>query len=786
MLLMLIQPLHKDKRQKIHDSKSPITLCARCADLDFDARFDQCSEIFKRVQEGSPKFPKDLFRASDDRSYYENAISVFRFDDCLSKPSDCPMCAFLRPLRIEPDRYERHKLLAFRGRDSWIFRPDLMDEELFNDYEDTVFMAVVPDIKTIPPCGYEVDWIMHGIPSTGAICRLRPEERSDPPHKLVLRARELGSEPNFDDLREELGLCRDLHGKGCVRQATHEPILRDFRLIDCINQPPVVEEHTWGSTYAALSYVWGTRPDDKIDWPKTVLDAVEVTKQLGLQYLWVDRLCIDQSNIAEKSYLVSRMATIYEEAEFTIVAAAGLGASHGLPGIRSTPRLPQPKYFLDSGNLLVSMLRDPRRDILESQYWTRGWTYQEGVLSNRRIVFTDHQVYWECRRMASHESVSATLFHMPISKEETSELVMSDCMLSGIFKGGADIGGSSVDQDDLVITDDEAYRLDYGFPIAREGTIRSQLRGLNEHIREFSRRRLTDDTDTLPAFIGIVGLYKKKEPLHLLHGIPMWIDRIAGGATGAHISFALSVSTWYHRASADHAMFVQEPCRRKKHLPSWTWAGWEGTVTWRAPPNLEHSAYLSDIINATDVPLLWAADIYLCSSNGLYSTRLLNTHSSNYLLRQLPTLIRLQNPYFLNSFRRIEERGKEWSWVKYEGRPGHQVRTSQRCEWDAKRYRIGRRLSCVGVSVPITEDQWTEKHICGELVSVLIFAGRDLKNEHGTARFLTLRRVSPSSDHWERVGTLYLTIPFLANCLDVQELFRKIPANKQYRTIVIQ
>jgi len=103
-----------------------------------------------------------------------------------------------------------------------------------------------------------------------------------------------------------------------------------------------------------------------------VLDAVEVTRKLGLQYLWVDRLCIDQSNIAEKSYLVSRMATIYEGAEFTIVAAAGLGASHGLPGIRSTPRLPQPKYFLHSGNLLVSMLRDPRRDILESQYWTRG------------------------------------------------------------------------------------------------------------------------------------------------------------------------------------------------------------------------------------------------------------------------------------------------------------------------------------------------------------------------------------------------------------------------------
>jgi hypothetical protein len=661
-----------------------------------------------------------------------------------------------------------------------------MDDKMFKKYEDTVFMAVVPDIVTIPPCGYEVDWIMQGIPSTGAIYRLLPEERSDPPHKLVLRARELGSGPSFDDFREMLGLCRELHGKGCARHATCEPVSRAFRLIDCTKKPPLVEERAWGCTYAALSYVWGTTPEDKIDWPKTVLDAVEVTRQLGLQYLWVDRLCIDQSNIEEKSYLVSRMATIYEEAEFTIVAAAGAGASHGLPGIRSTPRLPQPKYFLDSGNLLVSMLRDPRRDILDSQYWTRGWTYQEGVLSNRRIVFTDQQVYWECRRMASHESMSATLFHMPISKEETDELVMCDWMLSGIFKGGADIGGNEVDLDDLVISDDQAYRMDYGFPITPDGTVRSRLRGLNEHIREFSMRRLTHDTDTLPAFLGIVGLYKKNEPLHLLHGIPMWIDRIAGGATGAHISFALSVSTWYHRASVDLAMFVQEPCRRKTHLPSWTWAGWEGTVAWRAPPNLEHSAYLSDIINATDAPLVWAADIYLCSSNGLYSRRLSNTHSGNDLLTQLPTLIRLQNPYFLNSFTRVEDIEKKWSWTKYEGRPGNQVLTSKTQEWDAKWYRIGRRLSCVGVSVPITEDEWTEKHICGELVSVLMFAGRELKNEHGTARFLTLRKVSPLSDRWERVGTLYLTIPFLASCRDVRGLFGKIPASKQYRTIVIQ
>jgi hypothetical protein len=82
--------------------------------------------------------------------------------------------------------------------------------------------------------------------------------------------------------------------------------------------------------YVALSYVWGRGPAE--DWPRVILDAADTTRRLGFEYLWVDRLCIDQSNPAEKHYLISKMASIYEGAELTIVAAAGLDAKYGLPG----------------------------------------------------------------------------------------------------------------------------------------------------------------------------------------------------------------------------------------------------------------------------------------------------------------------------------------------------------------------------------------------------------------------------------------------------------------------
>lgn len=524
-----------------------------------------------------------------------------------------------------------------------------------------------------------------------------------------------------------------------------------------------------------------------INWPTTVLDAVAVTKKLGFQYLWVDRLCINQSDPAEKDYLISRMTTIYEEADFTIVAAAGSGASHGLPGVRSTPRTPQPKYYLDSGSLLLSILRDPRRDILESQYWTRGWTYQEGVLSNRRIVFTESQVYWECRCMATHESVDMTLFHISANEgdEGNMDSVMADFMLTGIFKGDAYSGGSNSDQDDLVIVRDD-YRLDYGFPVHREASLRAQLRGLNEHIREFSKRKLSHDIDTLPALLGIVGLYKKTEAMCLFHGIPMWIGNIAGGINGAQITFALSVSSWYHRTGPDHHMYVSSLCRRKSDLPSWSWAGWDGTVTWRAPPNLEHCAYMNGLIKAENLNLLWAPDIYLHHPNRPGFIRLLDTHSADRLTSEVPTLIEIKNPFTLNSFQRVEYADKDWSWVQSAGRPGREEPTSKSCDWDAKWYRIGNRLSCVAMSIPTTEHEWTAKHISGEFVSVLMFAGKYLESEHGTARFLTLRRVISALDRWERVGTLYLIIPFLGKCPNNQGLFKKIPASRHNQKIVIQ
>ncbi|KAK5663860.1 hypothetical protein OQA88_64 [Cercophora sp. LCS_1] len=843
----------RQKRPR-HDNPNISPLCTECQTLDLylDRFFDFSTEFFKRTRKGEPyqgwngrelERPHSSVRRENGRYFVEDAFHFHNFEGRLREDATCPLCQFFRSMRVQPDEHERFKLIALPSSESWLFRLDILRESsVWDEAEDSAFMAVVPDLEWLPQGGHEPTWIERHFPSVGMIQRAKAEEPGEPDRWVLARPRELQGCADMALVREWLGICRLRHGNTCKARTSHETVERGFRLIVCEADPPKVETQPWGTAYAALSYVWGTNPEDLVEWPKTVLDAVAVTKEIGLRYLWIDRLCINQSDADEKTYLISKMATIYEGAEVTIVAAAGNGAGNGLAGVRTTPRRSQPKHTLSSGSKLLSTVRDPRHDILESSYWTRGWTYQEGILSNRRIVFTEHQVYWECRSMAAQESIMTTFFQTPLADDhgdnndthsrneasgdgdggvvgngdmaghEGQEFVMADFMLTGIFKSDAYSGGSASNQASLVIFDDDPYRLDYGFPPHLRGSLRAQLRGLNEHIRAYSNRRLTQETDALPAFMGITSMYGSLPGLYLLHGLPLWLQGSTKACSATQLTFALSACTWYHRRSMRAAqMFISEPCNRRSHLPSWSWAGWDGPVSWRAPPAIEHCSIMADFIeaitNGEPPNPLWAAELRLCNSvpmkSGIMPPRtmaLRDCHSPDALDAERPDAIVLQDPYVLKDSVRskVVKRGNDWYWGDSVGRVGRTVHTGESVSWDQEQYRIGKRLSFVALSVEMTEEQWTEQHLTGELMSVLLWATRWVDKEqsgHGGAHFMTLRKVrdfSPGVTCWERVGVVFLVIPNWAlDKLRVDEDLSKkdnawIPVKKLETVIVIQ
>jgi hypothetical protein len=87
--------------------------------------------------------------------------------------------------------------------------------------------------------------------------------------------------------------------------------------------------------YVALSYCWGgpqkivtsnetltammsSLPRAML--PETIRDAIKVTRQSGIRYLWIDTLCIMQNNTSNQSYEIANMGNIYKNATLTIAA----------------------------------------------------------------------------------------------------------------------------------------------------------------------------------------------------------------------------------------------------------------------------------------------------------------------------------------------------------------------------------------------------------------------------------------------------------------------------------
>ncbi|KAJ4321516.1 hypothetical protein N0V84_005319 [Fusarium piperis] len=169
------------------------------------------------------------------------------------------------------------------------------------------------------------------------------------------------------------------------------------------------------SGFAALSYCWGGQQSltltesqsqhlyggfSSSELSKTLQDAVCVVRKLGLRYLWVDALCIQQDSDQDKAEEISRMASYYGSATVTICAAAAASSDQGFLFHRKS-------YPFDTGPFQLPLRNENGADeghiylLLEAQgspepTTTRGWTLQESLLSRRILIYSERQLYWSC------------------------------------------------------------------------------------------------------------------------------------------------------------------------------------------------------------------------------------------------------------------------------------------------------------------------------------------------------------------------------------------------------
>jgi hypothetical protein len=115
------------------------------------------------------------------------------------------------------------------------------------------------------------------------------------------------SKINLDVARKWLHDCRNHHGVDCWPEKN--PTLENppyMRMLD-VDERSVIFPAPQSCQYAALSYVWGAAKGGQIElqcvrrvdlksyyqeFPQTIKDAMKVTKRMGMRYLWVDGICI--------------------------------------------------------------------------------------------------------------------------------------------------------------------------------------------------------------------------------------------------------------------------------------------------------------------------------------------------------------------------------------------------------------------------------------------------------------------------------------------------------------
>lgn len=350
--------------------------------------------------------------------------------------------------------------------------------------------------------------------------------------------------------------------------------LLKIRAIDSTLEVLLIETSTTGYTYTAVSHCWG---DSEVaqKMPKTTRDniqrhidnwysiscltktfqhAVDITWRLGLEYIWIDSLCIIQHDKDDWEKECRKMAGVYGGARLVISAAHAKDGNGGLY-MTSIPyrRIEFQTWAGDTIRAVVTAdeLQGPARkhDMWKTgeQYWRaddlplfeRAWVFQERMLAKRIVHFTSSELVWECRSQVDCEC--GDLQDVSASWEE--------------FKVGKSI------------------KTKY-FEIARWGNDLERLNFWHDITSQFSARNITHHSDRLPALAstarqidmpGVLGRY--------LCGI--WEDTIPRNL----LWWSQYTDTkQFPRQHSHEATHVRS---KDKSIPSWSWLSIEGRVsTW--------------------------------------------------------------------------------------------------------------------------------------------------------------------------------------------------------------
>ncbi|KAH7360820.1 heterokaryon incompatibility protein-domain-containing protein [Rhexocercosporidium sp. MPI-PUGE-AT-0058] len=401
---------------------------------------------------------------------------------------------------------------------------------------------------------------------------------------------EINTPEVFETARAWMSECLQTHNE-CPKHSPTSPLPTRVLDLSSITDTDMIKVHTTtasdiGAQYAALSYCWGKTPQTMLtlstvpdytstglsitSLPRTLRDAIHVTRSLAIPYLWIDSLCIIQDSTHDKAIEISAMPSIYKNAIVTISAASSADCGDGFLSARSDIAVHRDTSLIlpysmneakhedmsldeifesaegpqDVGAVFLSMdetMGFGLKAFSEEVISKRAWTLQESWLAPRLLVFGEGPLGWQCLREAKYFGGSKPDGVVEEFVPTDSRRKFFESALNG-ESGNAEAGGQK-----------------YG------GNWMDPAREWRQIVSEYTRRAMTDHGDKLPALSGIAAEFRR------LLGEN---DEYLAGLWKSTLPFSLL----WHQLSAS-----QSEVLGVYRAPSWSWASVDGDISMKIP-----------------------------------------------------------------------------------------------------------------------------------------------------------------------------------------------------------
>ncbi|KAK5658997.1 hypothetical protein OQA88_1083 [Cercophora sp. LCS_1] len=280
--------------------------------------------------------------------------------------------------------------------------------------------------------------------------------------------------------------------------------------------------------YAALSYVWGgvqcsqttttTLPrwlePGSLEQPDVVLPRT-IRHTIGLlELLGVPYLWVDALCIVQDDVDIKRKQ-IHAMAWIYASAYVTIIAADGWDANHGLRGV---RNVTESRFLHGDSVREVEQSLKtqSAPWYNRGWTFQEMIFSRRRIMFHNQLVIWECPRAAWNE-----------------------CHLNSIFK---------------ILP----------WYIQLSSSAGPNVEQYMRAVCIYNTRQFTFPEDALKAISSLLSVWKRSFDGGFISGLPQM--------------FFYEALLWQPGEPLKRRTFSNNASNDGQHLPSWSWAGWEGSI----------------------------------------------------------------------------------------------------------------------------------------------------------------------------------------------------------------